>query len=197
MCVSFNYYSHHNLSFIYVFIYFSFIIDSHLCYLGFLAVKMTLHPVHSGVQFQYFFQHTDNKVFKDLAAFTNQRQLQTRGVPLNTTSQGIKIFFGKSVHMAALAIPESKCFLPKKKKKKMPVISSKMVRNWFFKLRSSLKIVDDLDVTEETKKVDILWRVRPLLDRVMQGCLSLPKSETVCRGVLSGLSLNGCGNISD
>lgn len=34
-----------------------------------------------------------------------------------------------------------------------------MTRNRLFKL----KIVDDLAVTEETEKADILWRIRPLL----------------------------------
>lgn len=62
----------------------------------------------------------------------------------------------------------------------MPVIRNKMVRDRFFKLRNSLKVVGDLAVTEETKKEDILRRVSPLLNGVMQGCFSLPKSERVC-----------------
>lgn len=62
----------------------------------------------------------------------------------------------------------------------MPVISSKITRDRFFKLRNSLKTVDDLAITEETKKADILWKVRPLLDRVRQGCLNLAKTQKVC-----------------
>lgn len=67
----------------------------------------------------------------------------------------------------ALAIPELKCL--GLKKTKVHIISRKMTRDRFYKLRSSLKTVDDLDVMEETKESDIIWRVRPLLDRVRQG----------------------------
>uniref|UniRef100_A0A3B3DT86 Si:ch211-255f4.7 n=1 Tax=Oryzias melastigma TaxID=30732 RepID=A0A3B3DT86_ORYME len=97
--------------------------------------------------------------------FTNQRQLQTTGVSLKTTAQEIKIFFVKMFWA---------------KKTKVPFISRKMTRDRFYKLRSSLKIVNDLDVAEEAKESDILWKVRPLLDRVREGCLSLPRRDKVC-----------------
>ena len=97
---------------------------------------------------------------------------------LNTTPQEMKLFLGISVHMACLGYPRIKMFWAHKTK--VAAISGKMTRDRFFKVRASLKLVDDLAVTGETKRSDILWKVRPILDRVRQGCLSLPRSAKVC-----------------
>ncbi|KAG5854577.1 hypothetical protein ANANG_G00039300 [Anguilla anguilla] len=46
-----------------------------------------------------------------------------------------------------------------------------MPRACFFKLRTSLKVVIDNDVTEEMKKKDLFWKIRPFLVCICQGCL--------------------------
>lgn len=69
----------------------------------------------------------------------------------------MQTFFGLSINKACLGYPRINK-LWTKKKKKMPVISNAMTRNRFFKLKHSLKKVKDLDVSEETKKSDFLWK---------------------------------------
>lgn len=68
---------------------------------------------------QYFSQYIDNNILENLAEFTNQRELQTRGEPLNTTPQEMRIFFGISIHMACLEYPRIKMFWAKKQKRQL------------------------------------------------------------------------------
>lgn len=54
-----------------------------------------------------------------------------------------------------------------------------MLRDRFFKIRSSLNIVGDDDISDDEKLIDRLWKLGPLLDRVRSGCLKQRRSVEV------------------
>ncbi|KAK1906732.1 PiggyBac transposable element-derived protein 3 [Dissostichus eleginoides] len=47
----------------------------------------------------------------------------------------------------------------------------------FFRLRGSIKVLIDDDVPEDLRKRDKFWKVRPFLDRILQGCKSQNRPE--------------------
>lgn len=80
------------------------------------------------------------------------------------------------VYIACLGYPRIRMYWAAKIR--VAVIADSMTCGHFYKIRSSLKVVDDLP--ENEKKKDLLGKVRPLLKRVLQGCLNLPRQTKVC-----------------
>lgn len=63
------------------------------------------------------------------------------------------------------------------KNTRVPIIANSMTRDRFFQLRSRLKVVNDLLVTPKDKEDNRLWRIRPLTEKVLEGCRKLPHEE--------------------
>ena len=58
---------------------------------------------------------------------------------------------------------------------RLSLVADPLSRNKFFDIRANLKVVDDNRVSEDHKKSDRLWKVRPLLDAIQQRCLQLER----------------------
>jgi len=61
----------------------------------------------------------------------------------------------------------------------VPVLTSAITRDRYFRIKNSLKAVIDTDISDETKKRDRLWEVCPVLDRVHAGCLQITRDRDV------------------
>lgn len=127
--------------------------------------------------FDYVKQYIDYEQFELLSTCTNIQTTLTNTRGLNTTPEEIQRFFGICLMMSCLGYPAIRMYW--QKSFRVPVIADIMTRDRFFKIRGSLKVVVDADVSADTKLNDKFWKVRPLIDSVLKGCRAQPRSEHV------------------
>lgn len=125
----------------------------------------------------YITMYFDDSDFQNICNCTNVRYLEEKGKSMNLTVAEVKKFFGISILMSCLKFPQMKMFWAKMTK--VNSIASSMTRDRYFQIRSNLKVVIDADVSENTKKADKLFKIRPLHERIKKGCLSLPRYDEV------------------
>lgn len=113
-----------------------------------------------------------------MADAMNRSHVHESGRSLNVTASELKTFFGISLAMSCLGYPQIQMYW--KKETRLPLVANHMARNRYFKLRRRLQLVNEHDVTEDEKKEDLLWRIRPLVCWMLEGCRNLPRPEHVC-----------------
>lgn len=116
-------------------------------------------------------------IFAVMSECSNRKSVLDTGKNLNTSAVEMKRFFGITVLMSCVGYPRIKFYW--KKSLRVPIIADAMNRDRYFKIRNNLKVVVDLDVPDDQKKTDRLWKVRPLLEQVRQGCLRMPRTSKV------------------
>ncbi|KAG5890897.1 hypothetical protein JTB14_029465 [Gonioctena quinquepunctata] len=96
---------------------------------------------------------------------------------MNLSLEEIRTFLGISILMSCLKFPQMKmCWDSLTRVSK---ISNSMTCKIFFSIRSHLKVVVDSDVSEEIRKEDKLWKIKPLADKIRNSCLSLERRHIV------------------
>jgi len=125
----------------------------------------------------YFEQYIDENIFEQICDSTNRRSVKYTGKSLNCTIAEIKNFFGIALLTGCLNFPQIRMYWSGITR--VPRIATAMPRDRFFKVRSNLKVVDDDAVSTSSKEADRLWKVRPLVEKVRQTCLSLHREGEV------------------
>lgn len=117
-------------------------------------------------------------MFSEIVVKTNQTSVFITGKSINISLRELKVWIGINCVMSALQYPKIRMYW--EKKWRVPIIADAMARDRFFVIRKSIKVVYDNDITDEQKRSDRLWKLRPLIDRVLKGCLKQKKNQELC-----------------
>nr|CAH7714750.1 unnamed protein product [Callosobruchus chinensis] len=123
---------------------------------------------HVKSPYEYFKKYINDSFFENVAAFTNMREVCTKGHSLQTSAVEIQKVFGCSMLIEIYGLPRFKMY--RARDTRVPLVADNIPRNRFFKLRSRLKVVDDNVISDIQKSLDRFLKVRPLLDAVQRGC---------------------------
>ncbi|XP_054269847.1 piggyBac transposable element-derived protein 3-like [Macrosteles quadrilineatus] len=126
----------------------------------------------------FVYQYFDDELLDLMVLKTNQTSIHITGKSLKLTLQELKIWIGMNCVMSALNFPQIRMYW--EKRFRIPCLASAMTRDRFYAIRTSLKVVFDNDFSDEEKKTNRLWKVRPVLDRVLQGCMNQPRQKELC-----------------
>lgn len=125
----------------------------------------------------YIKMYFDDSDIENICACTNLKYLVEHDKPMNLSVEEVKRFIGISILMSCLKFPQIKMYWAGLTR--VERITKSMTRKRFFSIRSHLKVVVDNDVSEETRRNDKLWKVKPLADKIRNTCLSLERRPVV------------------
>lgn len=125
----------------------------------------------------YFKMYFDDSDAENICACTSLKYLVEQNKPMNLSVEEVKKFIGISILMSCLKFPQIKMYWARLTRVEQIVKS--MTRRRFFSIRSHLKVVIDDDISEDMRRNDRLWKIKPLVDKIRNTCLSLERRPIV------------------
>lgn len=128
--------------------------------------------------YEYIRQYIDDDILDIIVECTNRTEVLLKGKTLGLTKKELMVYFGITMVMSALQYPKIDMYWMQKWR--VPTIASAMTRIRFYAIRTRLKCVFDLNVSDENRRNDKIWKIRPFFDRILKGCLAQDRPENVC-----------------
>ncbi|TWW61042.1 hypothetical protein D4764_05G0011320 [Takifugu flavidus] len=145
--------------------------------LDFTNEDETEHERNGWTPLNYVEQYIDHNLIKNIADCTSAMSLSRSGDLLRTSMDEVYHFFGACILMSCLPYPKIRMYWSRSIS--VSPITERFTRDRFFRLRQSLKVLIDDDVPEDLRKRDKFWKVRPFVNRILQGCRSQARPESV------------------
>lgn len=122
---------------------------------------------------QYFRRSLDDGFFTLSADCTARYHLQKTGNVVRVSPTDIKKFFGLHAIMGCIPFPRIHMYW--NSKFKFQLVTDVMPRDKFYFLRVNFHVVDNLAVPQETKKINRLWKIQPMIDMIRNHCRTIPR----------------------
>ena len=126
----------------------------------------------------YVSKYLPDDLFSILSEYTNRRYHKGKGKALKCTPQEMKIFFAAAITMSYLGYPRIRMYWSEKTRVKC--IADNITRERYKTIRNNLKLLDDDEVSDAEKLSNKFWKVKPIFQLVLNGCLLNPRDSKVC-----------------
>lgn len=116
----------------------------------------------------YVSEYLDDNLFEIIVEATNRTSVLRTGRTLGLSINEFKVWLGINYVMSAVQYPVIRMYWMKDWR--VPIIAAAMNRDRFFAIRNRLKCVFDPDILPAEREENRLWKVAPLLQKILEGC---------------------------
>lgn len=132
-------------------------------------------PDDKTTPYQYFKMFVTDELLDMVKEQTNLYSAQSTGSSINVTAKDIEKFIGAYFRMGLVRMPSVRSYW--ETYMSYDGVNSALSRNRFWSILRNLHFVDNLNVTQETKDSDRVWKVRPWISGLRDNFLKVSPEE--------------------